>query len=158
MHLTWPTRPLLWLMRMPAGEVHLGLQMALRQLRTRFAPPLSYGNMIIVPTYTPGCVYNLRHTSMDAALPVNSDSLGGWIFGEADYAVQNSYPTCIQSMASFNHVFMIVGALSAPWAGLGFQPGSRFVIQVHYQSAMKRPTRHAHLRCADSRSFAGWLW
>ena len=101
--------------------------------------------MVVVPTYTLGCVYNLNgHSAAEAAAKANGNSVGGWIFSGADAAVQNGYPTCRQTMANFDHIFMIVGALpSASWAGLGFQPGSRFIIQV-------RPVCRSRAQCVPA--------
>ena len=97
-----------------------------------FANNRSYGNMVVVPTYTPGCVYNLpNHTAAQATLPANSGSVAGWIFGDVAYALALAKPACRYSASNFEHVFVII--LNAPtvgWAGIGYQPGSTFIVQV----------------------------
>lgn len=92
----------------------------------------SYGNMVIVPTYTPGCVYRLpNHTSVQAALPANGDSLAGWIFSDTWFAVEGAPPGCSFRQSDFEHVFSIILNIdNVDWAGIAFQPGSIFIVQV----------------------------
>jgi hypothetical protein len=91
-----------------------------------------YGNIFVTATFTAGCIYKLPgHTSAQALDPANSNSLAGWIFGDIDNALANAAPGCVYSPSAFTNIFVAHWKLpNAGWAGVGFQPGSRFITQV----------------------------
>jgi hypothetical protein len=98
----------------------------------QYANNRSYGNMVLVPTYTPGCVYKIAsHTSAEADTPGNGNSIGSWIFDGYVAALAAGPGGCAYAASSFDHVFIIAGALSqVDWAGLGSQPGKHFIVQA----------------------------
>ena len=60
-----------------------------------FANNRSYGNMVVVPTYTTGCVYKLpSHTAAEGNLPANGNSVSGWIFDDMSNAIALASPGC----------------------------------------------------------------
>ena len=92
----------------------------------------SYGHMVIVPTYTPNCVYVMpSHTKAESELEANADNVAGWIFTDKDPALAGATAQCVHSSSDFQHVYIIIINLSqGGWAGIGFQPGSTFIVKV----------------------------
>lgn len=98
---------------------------------TKYANDRAYGNMRIVPIYTPACIYRLpSHSSVEAEAPENGNSVAGWIFSDRDAALQNAAPGCVYTPADFEHVFMIIEQANGGWAGVAYVPGETFIVQV----------------------------